>query len=170
MVRKVTIARFEEWKAQAANVEGFFRLLEGTEAERPMRFRDACFALKVPYTLMHTFVHDGADLQRRYERVLEALADRMAHERLEIADKVAPDRDHVAKAKLQCEVRESLESKWFRERYGERIQIEKNVSVSVDAGLLGTAAELLRVASMAPEGRVLEHEDTVTLPAPEGAE
>lgn len=165
MVRKVTIARFEEWRAKPENVEAFFRLMEGREGKKPLRFRDACFELKVPYTLMHGFIHADDGLKRRYERLLEALADQLAHERLEIADKVKPDRDEVAKAKLQCEVRESLESKWYRERYGDKIQIEKNVNVSVDAGLLGTAADLLRMASTA-QPRVIESEDTLTLPAP----
>ena len=68
----------------------------------------------------------------------------------------------MAKAKLQIEVRGSLAAHWDRERYGERIQVDKSVSVTVDAGLLGTAADLLRVASTREE-QVIEGE-TLTLP------
>lgn len=152
------------------NVEGFFRLMEGEVGKPGLRFRDACMAAKVPYTLMYGFVANDVELKARYEALLAAKADAMAHEALDIADKVRPDRDHVAKAKLQVETRHALASKWDRDRYGERLQVDKHVSVSVDAGLLGTAADLLKVASTRPE-RVIEHEpDTVTLPAPQEGE
>jgi hypothetical protein len=165
MVRKVTAQRFEEWSAIPDNVNVFFRLLEGVGIEKPMRFRDACFAIPVPYTLMHAFVMRDAALKARYDAVLAAKADQLEHEALEIADKVEPDRDHVAKAKLQVDTRHALASKWDRDRYGDRLQIDKQVNVTVDAGLLGTAADLLRVVSTAGP-RVIDAEDTLTLPAP----
>ncbi len=163
MVRKVTAQRFEEWKAEPANVDAFFRLLEGVGIEKPMRFRDACFAIPVPYTLMHGFVHRDPVLKARYDAVLAAKADALAHESLAIADEVVPDRDHVAKAKLQVETRHALIGKWDRDRYGEKIQVDRNVNVTVDAGLLGRAADLLRLAST--KELVVEGE-TLTLPAP----
>lgn len=164
MVRKVTIARFEEWRARPENIDAFYRLLEGADGQKPLRFRDACVALNVPYTLMHALMKATPELKARYDAVRAANADQFAHEAVQIADGADEEsKAGVMKAKLQVDTRLALASKWDRDDYGDKLQIEKNVSVSVDAGLLGTAADLLRIAST-PE-RVVEGE-TLTLPAP----
>lgn len=163
MVRKATAAFFDLWKQDGANVDAFFRLLEGTESKDALRFRDACFELKVPYTLMYSFVHGDPALRGRYEAVLAAKADALAHEALDDVAK-ATDRHTAAVAKVQADTKLRIASKWDAERYGDRLQVDKNVSVTVDAGLLGTAAELLRVAET--RERLVEGE-TLTLPAPD---
>ncbi len=128
MPRLKTIRRFEEWKKVPENIEGFFRLLEGDVGVKPLRFRDACLGAKVPYTLMYVHLHGEPELKARYESILAARADDMMHERLDIAKNVEPERDKVAKAKLECEVLGSTASYWDRERYGERPEVAVNVT------------------------------------------
>jgi hypothetical protein len=72
----------------------------------------------------------------------------------------------VAKAKLRVDTRLQLASKWDRDDYGDRLQVEKRVEIGVDSGLLGTAADLLRLAA----ARRIASDDTVTLPSPIEAE
>lgn len=156
MVRKVTIAWFEGWKLEPENVEAFYALMEvGTEPGKPLRFRDACMALKVPYTLMHAHVMADEVLKARYDAVLAARADQLAHEALDDAES-AVDRDTAAAARVKIEAKRWVAAKWDKERYGETLRVEKSVAVSVDAGLLGDMADLLKVPKREP--RVLEHE------------
>jgi hypothetical protein len=162
MAQRRTIARFEDWRRVPENIEALFGLLEGSARVNYQTFRDACHELRVPYLLAYRLVNGDPVLRGRYESILAARADAMANEALEIADRVEPERGAVAKAKLQVDTRQMLASRWDRERYGERIQVEKSVNVSVDVGLLGKAAELLQVAG---GGRLIEGE-TLTLPAP----
>jgi hypothetical protein len=166
MVQKRTVARFELWRQVPGNVDRFLEMLEkpreGEEGKSAyVSFRDACHELRLPYLLMYRMVHDTPELLERYEGILRARSHHMVEQTVEIADEVEPDRDHVAKAKLQVEVRQAAASYWDRERYGQRIQVEKSVNVTVDAGLLGRAAELLGEVEV-PE-RVVEGE-TLTLP------
>jgi hypothetical protein len=161
MARQETVKRFEVWKQDPENIEAFFGLMERGEA--PLRFRDACMQIKVPYTLMHAHVRSQEALHERYLAILAAKADNLAHERLEIADNVKADRDAVAKAKLQCDVRDGLAAKWNKELYGETLRVEKTVSVGVDIGLRGRASELLaRIAGRAPV--LIEGEATAVRP------
>jgi hypothetical protein len=160
MARQTTIKAFEQWKLVPENVDGFFALLEGDEK---LTFRNATVAIKQPYTLMWRLVNDSEELKARYDSILAARGDRLAQERLEIADGVKPDRDEVAKARLQVDVRDSLASKWNRERYGETIRVERDVRVGVDVTLRGRASELLaRIAGRAPV--LIENEATAVRP------
>lgn len=154
MPRLKTIRRFDEWKGVEANVDAFFRELEGTETVAGKRFRDACVAMKVPYTLMFAFVHGSDQLKARYESVLAAKADDLVHQALDDAEE-AIDRDSAAGARVKADTKLRVASKWDRDRYGERLSVEKTISLTDDAGLIGTARDLLALAR------------TGRLPAPE---
>lgn len=125
MPRLKTIRAFDEvWKVDEANWTELFRLI----VEERLRLRDACVAMKVPYTLVYAFLNDGGAWQKRYEAALEAVADDLVHEALEIADEQAevvkedgskfdPD---VPRDKLRVETRFRTASKWGKGRYGDK--------------------------------------------------
>lgn len=126
MPRKKTIRRFEEWASEPANIDEFFRLIldGGVDEEgkrKPLRFRDACVALNVPYTLMYPLVHNTAELKERYDAVLRAKAHDYQEETIEIADSVRGSTEpaEVGAAKLAIEARQVAASRLDRERFGD---------------------------------------------------
>jgi hypothetical protein len=158
MAKLKTIRRFEEWVKDPANVEGFFRLMEGTDGGEALRFRDACMAQKVPYTLMHAHMNATPELRARYDAVLSALADQAMHESVVIADEVEGEENAavVSAAKLRAEIRHKVAAKWDQERYGEKSGPDSGArSAAVDVALLGTATELLRIARERRQARVV---------------
>lgn len=76
-----------------------------------------------------------------YDAALRVRADQLAHEALERAD--GADAETVGPAKLQVDTRLKLAGKWDRARYGEMVKVEKTVTVTADAGLVGFAGALL---------------------------
>ena len=112
------------------------------------------------------FSNEHAEL---YDAALKVRADQLAHEALEISDEQQavekkdgsefdPD---VPRDKLRVDTRLKLASKWDRARYGETVKIDRMITVSADAGLIGLAGELLARITARPE-KVIEH-----VPAPE---
>lgn len=142
MPRLKTIRKFEEWKADPKNVEELFRLI----VEERMSLRDAAMeGVKQPYTLVYPWLHDGGEMQKRYEGVLAAMADDLMHERLKIADSVRKAENPVAvqAAKLACEVREQNARSWGRERYGEAAEAMRGTTVVLQiANLRGAQVSL----------------------------
>ena len=130
MPRLKTIRRFDEWKVKPDSMEEFFRHIEGTLTEKPKRFRDACLACKAPYTLMYTHIHSDPKLKGRYEAALQAKSDDLMNDALEIADSVreATAPVTVMAAKLAVETRHATASKWDRDRYGDREELNVNVT------------------------------------------
>lgn len=170
MPRQKTIRAFDEWRKNAANVDTFFLLMEGTATAPGKRFRDVCVELKVPYTLMHAFVKADVVLKARYDAVRAAKADQFAHEAVEIADEADEEsKAGVAKAKLQVDTRLALASKWDRDDYGDTLRVEKTVTVQADAGLLGLAGELLTKISSRPAEKVIEGVALAQVAGPEPA-
>ena len=142
MARKTTQAAFAKWAEDGANVDLVLEMLVSG-----VTLQKASVALKQPYTCLHPFFHSTPELQGRYEAALRAWADQKMGEAMEIADGVKPDRDHVAKAKLRVEVRQNQAKALYRERWGDTLTVKKDVTLGVDAALLGRADELLRLAS-----------------------
>lgn len=141
MARKLTVRAFEKWAEDEANVSDvLMRVADGLTLQK------AAVAVKQPYTCLHGFFHSTPELEGRYLAARRAWADRKQDEALEIADAVKPDRDHVAKAKLQVETYHNQAKAYHRERWGETLRVEKTVTHEVDAGLVGTIGDLLRVA------------------------
>ena len=172
MTRLVTIAKFEEWKADPSNVEEIFRLL----IEERLRLRDVAIErLKQPYTCIYRFLHDAGErpitendpdrggprnrgMQARYEAALKAIADDIAQEALAISDEqrevVRPDGSKfdpdVLRDKLRVDTRMRIAEKWDRERYGQKSDIGAGgITVLVDRSCGGA------VAIQAGESRVL---------------
>ncbi len=142
MPRKKTIAAFEEWAKDDANIEEVLRrVMGGTKLSR------LCAEIKRPYTLLYPYLHSTLELQKRYEAALAARADDLMQETLEIADSVRKTKipARVGAAKVAIETRQALASGWNRERYGETLRVEKTVTHEVDAGLVGTIGDLLRL-------------------------
>lgn len=160
MARKVTIAKFAEWIAEQEHEEEVLDLVAGG-----LTLQKAALVVKQPYTCLHGYFHDGGERQARYEGARKAWADAVMDEALRISDGVKPNRDAVAKAKLQVETRLSQARAYHRERWGERLQVEKSVAIGIDQELLGRADELLRLAN---ERVVGAGEVPVALPAPVG--
>lgn len=147
------------WRQEPANVDGFFRLMEESGGtHRAMKFRDACVRSGIPYTLMYALVRSDPVLKARYEALRAANAELLVHAALDAAEG-ASDKDTAAVAKVQADTYLRVAASWDREVYGEHVQVDKVVSVTVDAGLVGRAAELLEKVG----GRVIEG---VALPAP----
>jgi hypothetical protein len=138
MARQVTIKAFEEWIKDEANVELVLESVAGG-----LTLQKAALAVKKPYTCLHQYFHSSPEKLARYDAARKAWADSKMDEALEIADDVKADQAEVAKAKLRVEVRQNQAKAYNRERWGERLQVDKNVSVSADAALIGTVAQLL---------------------------
>ena len=151
------------WVALPGNVDGFFRVMEEVEGTAKMAFRNACLEVRVPYTLMYRYVHGREELKARYDSFLAAKADLLVQEALEDVGE-AVDKDSAAVAKVKSDVKLRVAEKWDRERYGERVQIDRAPEApGGDAALLGFASELLRLVRK-DEPRVIEGEK-VAVPA-----
>jgi len=59
-------------------------------------------------------------------------------------------KDEVPAAKLKAEILMKVASKYDRNRYGESIQVNKNETFVVDAGLVGLASDLIRKIGSKP--------------------
>lgn len=169
------MARLDAVKADAGAPSVIFqRLAEGESLkEIAKEWRVAKGRFIEWFTVTHADLYDAALKVRAADLALEALSiadtTQAGVTRKTKADgsEEVTEEDMLGHRKLQVETRLKLASKWDRARYGETVRVEKSVSVSVDAGLLGAAGDLLRlVASGQPRGRVVEG-DTVTLPAPD---
>ncbi len=142
MARKVTQQRFEEWVRDEAHVVDVLERIAGG-----LTLQKASLAVKQPYTCLHAYFHSTPELLARYDSARKSWADRKIDENHEIADGVVPDRDHVAKAKLRIDVNTFAAKAYNRDRFGETLTVKKDVTIGVDAVLLGRAGELLALAS-----------------------
>lgn len=97
------------------------------------------------------WISENEERKVRYAGALQVKAEMIAHATLDIAD--GSDPEMVGVSKLQIDTRLKLAGKWNRERYGERVSVDKTVNVVVDAGLVGFAGELL--ARLSGPGRVV---------------
>lgn len=87
------------------------------------------------FTVQHADVYDAA---------MKVVAADLAIEAMQAARDATPE--DVSVKKLLADVALKLAAKFDRARYGETVRVEKSVTVGVDAGLLGKAGDLLRLA------------------------
>jgi hypothetical protein len=80
------------------------------------------------------WVRDIPEFAAAYEEARDEGHDCIAMETLEIVDKVAPDRDEVAKAKLRVAQRNHLLGVWDAKRYGPRVQADVGGTLHVTIG------------------------------------
>lgn len=142
MARKTTIEAFGVWIGDEANERLVLERIAGG-----MTLREVSLSVKQPYTCLQGHFRSSAELVERYNQALRDYADYVEAENKSIADTVKADRDEVAKAKLQIEVRQRHAKQLHRERWGETVRVEKDVKIGVDQALVGKADELLRLAS-----------------------
>lgn len=161
MVRKVTQAKFEEWAKVPGNIEGVLELIADG-----LTLQKTAVKLKQPYMCLYPLFHNGGAWEKQYNDARKAWADKLQDEALEIADNAPVDeKAGVMKAKLRVETRQNQAKAYHRERWGERVQVDKTITVDVDAGLLGKASDLLKLVKQQP--RVIEGETIPALPVKE---
>lgn len=84
-----------------------------------------------------------------YDAALKVAAADLAMQALDAAD-AGLDKDDVPAARLAADVRLRLASKFDRDRYGDSVTVNKNVNVTMDAGLVGYASALLQQIGKRP--------------------
>lgn len=162
------LARLEAVKAdETAPSVIFQRLAEGES------LKEIAVAWKLPkgrfvewFSTQHSDLYDAALKVRAADLALEALE--ISDEQNEVVTESGKTFDpDVARDKLRVDTRLKLAAKWDRQRYGDSVRVEKSVSVTADAALVGLASDLLKKVRSTPR-RVLEAElvepNTVTLP------
>lgn len=150
------MARLEDVKRDATAPSEIFRLLT---ADEPVTLAQVAKAWGVPKgRFVEWFTTTHGDL---YDAALKVRAADLALDALQASLDATPD--DVSVRKLQADVALRLASKFDRARFGETVRVEKSVTFGVDAGLLGTASELLRLVS---SGRPLK--DIECLPGEAG--
>ncbi len=152
MARKVTIKAFQEWIAVEGNEARVLDLIAGGKT-----LQKSAIAVKQPYTCLHEHFHSTPERRARYDVARKAWADAKMDEAMELADGVPADKDSVAKARLQVDTRTSQAKAYHRERWGERLQVDRPPEIPGDHALLGFASELLKLVK-APEPRVIDGE------------
>lgn len=144
------MARLEAVVAQETTPSVVFQRIADGET-----LRDVAKAWQVPVgRFTEWFSTQHSDL---YDAALRVRADQLAHEALDRAD--GADAETVGPAKLQVDTRLKLAGKWDRARYGEMVKIDRTITVTADAGLIGLAGELL--------ARIARPSEKVVLPEPE---
>lgn len=113
------MARLDEVKSdQNAPSVIFHRITEGET------LHDIARAWALPKgRFVEWFSTEHADL---YDSALKVWADQLAHEALEKADDASPETAKVAK--LQVDTRLRIASKWDRHRYGDKQDVNLNVT------------------------------------------
>lgn len=155
------LARLAELKLdEHAPNEIFHRLTEApAKGERYSTLNDIARAWKVPKgRFTQWFTTEHAEL---YDAALKVRACDLATDALQAALDATPET--VGVAKLRAEIALKVASKWDRARYGEAVKVEREVNIHVDAGLLGTVGDLLKLSEVRaiplPE-RIVQEEGT----------
>ena len=153
------LARLEDVKGDAGAPGEVFRLLTDEGAAKTLA--EVAKAWRVPngrFVEWFTTQHAGL-----YDIALKVRAADLAEAALKAALEAKPET--VAVAKLQADVAMKLAARFDRARFGESVKVERDVTLKIDAGLLGTAGELLaRFRAARPVERVIEEDAVAQLP------
>lgn len=117
------MARLESVKADPAAPSVIFQKLTDTDAPATLQQIAREWALPKG-RFVEWFTVEHANL---YDTALKVLADSLAHDALAKAD-ACKDKDDAPAAKLQVDTRLKLASKWDRPRYGEKQDLNVNVT------------------------------------------
>ncbi len=120
---------------------------------------------KVPYGRLAQWVVEDAERTAQYEGALRIWADALAQEAVAIADEQGavekegggtydPD---VGRDKLRIDTRLKIASKLYRDRYGEKVQVQHQSAPAADTALLSSMGDLLRLVAR-PAPRVIDAE------------
>lgn len=109
-----------------------YRIENGTTQKEIAAEITAVLDYVVRSSLVRAAAVEGHDAGAASERLTQARArgaGELVEEAKELIDNVAPDRDAIAKAKAQSEVRQFIASRWDRTNWGEQRQQVTNVSI-----------------------------------------
>lgn len=157
------MARFEALKADRRIGEEVFARVAGGETLGSIA-RDWQIP-RAAFSEWYMTVHG-----ERYAAARVVRAEDLVQAALEAACAPA-DKDDVPAAKLKADVLMKIAARYDRERYGEQVKLTREVSIDIDAGILGFACDLLARIGMRPgiaesgTARLIEAE-----PQPEVAE
>lgn len=163
MARKITVKAFEEWARDPANVEDVLeRIANGGTLHKVAR------EVNRPFTCLHA-LFQVEPWGPKYVAARKAWADARQDEAIELVDNVKPDRDHVAKVKLQAETYQNQAKAYNAERWADRKDGGAGgITVLVDRSCGGA----VRVGVLDAGGNkaAIELSESEALPAPAGGE
>ena len=142
MARKTTVAAFERWIADEENERD---VLERISSGRPMH--KVAVEVKQPYTCLAAHFESTPERATKLAAARRAWVQARKDQLVEKVEALPPDRDHVAKLKLEHEIIDNQAKAYHRDVWGDRVQVEKSVTVRADEALLGSVDELLRLAN-----------------------
>lgn|SRR5574341_260646 len=148
MARKITIAKFQEWIADEENVSAVLDRIAGG-----MTLHKASVMFGWPYTCLRDFFESTGERKAQYEAARKSWADAVMDEAIELADGCKPNKDDVAKAKLQIETRMNQAGAYHRDRWGQQEGPARGAPVTIQiANLRGGQLEVTTAAALpAPE-------------------
>ena len=141
MARKVTIKAFNEWVKDEAHVASVLEIVAGG-----LTLQKASRVVHQPFTCLHGYFESTPELKDRLAGARRAWVQSRKDSLVEKVDELKPDKDHVARLKLEHEIIDNQAKAYHREMWGERLQVDKTVTVGVDRELLASVDELLRLA------------------------
>jgi hypothetical protein len=146
-VKADRLARFTEMispEREGDTLEEMFQRMtappDGVVGVQPEGLPAICAAWDVPYGRMLTWLMADANRYAVYERALAVAAHALVAETVGIADNESPA---TQRDRLRVDTRFRVAKHHAPDKYGERVQIENSTVVLLDAGLVGTAADLL---------------------------
>lgn len=111
-------------------------------------------SLGVKRQTLSAAIHSNTDLEERYESARRQAADAMAEEIIEIAD----SEGDANKAKVRCDARKWLASKYLPARYGEKLDLNVNAPAPIAAALAEAKARTKwRDKENVVDAEIIEH-------------
>ncbi|SOD41334.1 terminase small subunit-like protein [Nitrosovibrio sp. Nv4] len=101
-----------------------------------------------------------SDLAAQYTRAKEILSDLMASETLKIADDTSINPQH---ARNQIDARKWLASKWHRNTYGERVEVDIKQTVDISGALIEAKRRAQRLSSDSTDVEDIQAIDSTAL-------
>ena len=93
--------------------------------------KEICRSRGWPKSFVWKWINNDPELKNAYDGALQAWADQMAQEAIQISDDADPETG-VPHAKLRVDTRLKIAAKWDRQRYGET----PNVQINAQSGSL----------------------------------
>lgn len=118
-------------------------------------------SLGVKRQTLSAAIHNDTDLEERYESARRQAADAMAEEIIEIAD----SESDANKAKVRCDARKWLASKFLPARYGEKLDLNISAPAPIAAALAEAKARTKwRDKENAADAEIIQHKIEQPLP------
>lgn len=123
--------------------------LMGEVEDRPPSPYEVCREMGLSYGAVLKWVAEEEGRTQEFERALRLRAHLLAEEMVEIADEqgAVASKDgtlldpNVPRDKLRIQARQWIASKWYRERYGEKVEIEQTHRYVVEVPALAATTQ-----------------------------